>query len=60
MDSLQVRPSDFSSVKSKAIEDARNMQTLVMTEANKLGQAPPKYVLLELIGKGSFGRVYKA
>jgi hypothetical protein len=56
---LQVRPSEFSSVKTKAVEDARQMQATVLDVASKTGKDPPKYVLLELIGKGSFGRVYK-
>jgi hypothetical protein len=59
MDRLQVRPTEFSSVKAKAIEDARQMQATVIELANKAGKPPPKYALLELIGKGSFGRVYK-
>ena len=56
---LQVRPSESSSVKTKAVEDARQMQAKVIEVASKAGKAPPKYALLELIGKGSFGRVYK-
>ena len=57
---LQVRPSEFSSVKTKAVEDARQMQAKVIEVASKAGKDPPKYALLELTGKGSFGRVYKA
>ena len=59
MDKLQVRPAEFSSVKTKALEDARQMQATVIEMASKAGKDPPKYALLELIGKGSFGRVYK-
>ena len=59
MEKLQVRPAEFSSVKAKAIEDARQMQASVLEAATKIGKDPPKYALLELIGKGSFGRVYK-
>ena len=59
MDRLQVRPVEFSSVKAKAVEDARQMQAQVLDIAAKEGKDPPKYALLELIGKGSFGRVYK-
>lgn len=59
MDRLQVRPTEFSSVKAKAVEDARQMQATVLDVASKAGKDPPKYALLELIGKGSFGRVYK-
>lgn len=59
MDNLQVRPVEFGHVKTKAIEDARQMQATVLELASKAGKDPPKYALLELIGKGSFGRVYK-
>lgn len=59
MDKLQVRTSEPVSVKTKAIEDARQMQASVIEAATKSGKEPPKYALVELIGKGSFGRVYK-
>jgi hypothetical protein len=59
MDSLQVRTTDPNSVKTKAVEDARQMQTKVIEECTKSGKDPPPYGLIELIGKGSFGRVYK-
>ncbi|TGO08522.1 hypothetical protein BTUL_0204g00010 [Botrytis tulipae] len=59
MDKLQVRNSEPVSIKTKAIEDARLMQASVIEAATKSGKEPPKYVLIELIGKGSFGRVYK-
>ncbi|KAF7895706.1 uncharacterized protein EAF01_009668 [Botrytis porri] len=59
MDKLQVRNSEPVSVKTKAIEDARLMQASVIEAATKVGKKPPKYALIELIGKGSFGRVYK-
>ncbi|KAE9364832.1 kinase-like protein [Stipitochalara longipes BDJ] len=59
MDHLQVQTSYRSSVKVRAIEDARQMQAAITVAANKAGKAPPKYVLDELIGRGSFGRVYR-
>jgi hypothetical protein len=59
MDHLQVQTSDRSSVKVRALEDARQMQAAITVAANKAGKAPPKYVLDELIGRGSFGRVYR-
>ncbi|KAA8570372.1 hypothetical protein EYC84_002665 [Monilinia fructicola] len=59
MDKLQVRNTEPLSVKAKAIEDARQMQASVIEAATKAGKEPPKYALVELIGKGSFGRVYK-
>ncbi|KAJ4326466.1 Serine/threonine-protein kinase PAK 4 [Fusarium piperis] len=60
MASLQVRGPDFSVTKQKAIEDAKKMQKLVTDQCSKTGKDPPQYRLSELIGKGSFGRVYKA
>lgn len=59
MDTLQVSSALRSSTKTKAEEDARAMQKCVIESCKKAGRDPPKYVLMELIGKGSFGRVYK-
>ncbi|KUJ22279.1 kinase-like protein [Mollisia scopiformis] len=56
---LQVRPQETSLVKIKAFEDARKVQAQVIEECKKKGKDPPPYVLEELIGKGSFGRVYR-
>ena len=56
---LQVRSADMNSIRTKAVEDARQMQNAVIEMCNKGGKAPPKYCLTELIGKGTFGRVYK-
>ncbi|SPJ75080.1 related to severin kinase [Fusarium torulosum] len=60
MASLQVRGPDSSVSKQKAIDDAKKMQKLVTEQSSKEGKDPPPYRLSELIGKGSFGRVYKA
>ncbi|KAK3393217.1 kinase-like domain-containing protein [Podospora didyma] len=60
MATLQVRNPDLTRTKQKAIEDARKMQVFVQEECAKDGKEGPPYVLQELIGKGSFGRVYKA
>lgn len=60
MDRLQVWPAEISANRVKAIEDARQMQQRVIEACNKAGKAPPKYKLEELIGKGSFGRVFKS
>lgn len=46
-------------VKTRAVEDARQMQAKVNEQCIKDGKDPPPYGLEELIGKGSFGRVYK-
>jgi len=60
MATLQVRGPDFSVTKQKAIEDAKIMQSTVNEQCVSAGQEVPPYILSELIGKGSFGRVYKA
>ncbi|PSR82732.1 kinase-like domain-containing protein, partial [Coniella lustricola] len=51
---------DMSVTRQKAFEDAKKMQIVVAEECSKAGQEVPPYLLRELIGKGSFGRVYKA
>ncbi|PTB75783.1 hypothetical protein M440DRAFT_1392292 [Trichoderma longibrachiatum ATCC 18648] len=51
---------NYSATKHKAIEDARAAQAVVLRECAEAGREVPPYKLLELIGKGSFGRVYKA
>ncbi|KAI9171278.1 Serine/threonine-protein kinase nak1 [Paramyrothecium foliicola] len=60
MASLQVRGPDLSVTKQKALEDAKRMQAAVAEQCTKAGKEIPAYQLSELIGKGSFGRVYKA
>ncbi|KAK4161350.1 kinase-like domain-containing protein [Cladorrhinum sp. PSN259] len=49
-----------SATKLRAIEDAMEMRSAVAKECAESSIAPPPFTLLELIGKGSFGRVYKA
>jgi hypothetical protein len=58
MDYLQV-PNITSCAKAKAVDAGRKMQASIIDAANKDGRDPPRYDLLELIGKGSFGLVYK-
>lgn len=60
MDFLSAKSADVQSTRTKAVEDARQMQVSVTEECKKSSRDPPNYILLELIGKGSFGRVYKA
>lgn len=60
MEYLSAKSANVHSTKTKAVEDARQMQASVVEECKKSSRDPPNYLLLELIGKGSFGRVYKA
>lgn len=45
--------------KAKQIKEAQDMTKVVSERAKKLNIAIPPYDLLELIGKGAFGRVFK-
>jgi len=57
---LQHLEIELSGPKQKAIEDARKAQAAIVRECIDAGTEPPPYLLSELIGKGSFGRVYRA
>lgn len=60
MQNLQHLESELSGPKQKAFEDARKAQAAIVRECAEAGKEPPPYLLTELIGKGTFGRVYKA
>ncbi|GAP87320.1 putative protein kinase-like domain [Rosellinia necatrix] len=60
MEHLQVLGAGASATKQKALDDAAKMQASVEEECARSGKPVPAYRLTELIGKGSFGRVYKA
>ncbi|KAI0378044.1 kinase-like protein [Hypomontagnella monticulosa] len=60
MATLQVYGGGLAPTRQKAFEDARKMEEAVQEECAKSGKPAPQYRLTELIGKGSFGRVYKA
>ncbi|KAI0194568.1 putative serine/threonine protein kinase [Astrocystis sublimbata] len=60
MERLQVLGAGTSASRQKAVEDAAKMQASVEEECTRSGKPVPGYLLTELIGKGSFGRVYKA
>ncbi|KAI0176037.1 kinase-like protein [Hypoxylon sp. FL1284] len=60
MATLQVFGGGPGPTRQKAVEDARKMEEAVQEECAKSGKPAPGYRLTELIGKGSFGRVYKA
>ncbi|KAJ4309042.1 Serine/threonine-protein kinase PAK 5 [Fusarium piperis] len=60
MASLNSGRAHFSATRQNAVKDAKEMQASVARECLESGKEQPPYLLLELIGKGSFGRVYKA
>ncbi|KKA27919.1 hypothetical protein TD95_003807 [Thielaviopsis punctulata] len=60
MAARQFMTGELSDVRQKAVNDARKMQAAIIKELTTQGKPIPPYELLELIGKGSFGRVYKA
>lgn len=55
-----LRASLYSTAKARALEDAAKMQRSVLEICKATEASVPPYHLTELIGKGSFGRVYKA
>jgi hypothetical protein len=55
---LQVRQPESGSHKAKAVDDARQAQAAVNEMCRLAGRPPPRWALCELIGKGSYGRVY--
>ncbi|KAK4937357.1 hypothetical protein LTR66_015208, partial [Elasticomyces elasticus] len=61
MDSTHLNPYSAATVgtKIKAVQDAKDMQALAAELANRVGLPVPDYEFIELIGKGSYGRVYK-
>lgn len=59
MTTVQLPPAEFST-KEKAAQDAQRVQASIEDECAGSGRSPPPYTLDELIGKGTFGRVYKA
>ncbi|KAG8408637.1 Serine/threonine-protein kinase PAK5 [Metarhizium acridum] len=56
----QVDAADSSRIKESAVEDAKETQSFIAEECANDGTEPPIYELMVLIGKESFGRVYKA
>lgn len=53
-------PAVPSQTRAKAIDEAQRTQAAVLHDCTAARCEPPPYVLTELIGKGSFGRVFKA
>ena len=46
--------------KQKAIQEAENQERAIHEKLKRNGHSIPKYKFLELIGKGAYGRVFKA
>ncbi|PNS20410.1 hypothetical protein CAC42_5860 [Sphaceloma murrayae] len=59
MDPSHLDPFSAAGPRTKQVQDAKDMQQIVLERANRAGTSAPPYEFLELIGKGSFGRVYK-
>ena len=59
MDPSHLDPLSAAGLRSKQVKDAKDMQQVVIERASRSGAAVPPYDFIELIGKGSFGRVYK-
>lgn len=59
MDANFLDPLSASGPKLRQIRDAQEMQQAVLDRANRTGEDLPPYEFLELIGKGTYGRVYK-
>lgn len=60
MASHRLHRNDCSATKQRALDDAKRMQVFVIESCKKLNKEIPPYQFFELIGKGSYGRVYKA
>ncbi|KAF2707467.1 kinase-like protein [Pleomassaria siparia CBS 279.74] len=58
MEPARLQPPNMGT-KLRAIEQAKEMETLVAERAKRSGDEPPPYDFLELIGKGAYGRVFK-
>ena len=46
--------------KSAAIREAKLQEEAIHERLRRIGHEIPKYTFLELIGKGAYGRVFKA
>jgi protein-serine/threonine kinase len=58
MEPARLQPP-VTGTKARALQQAKEMQDLVAERAKRSGDEPPPYDFYELIGKGSYGRVFK-
>lgn len=58
METARLQPPT-GGTKARAIQQAKEMETLVAERAKRRGEEPPAYDFFELIGKGAYGRVFK-
>ncbi|KAF2204635.1 kinase-like protein [Delitschia confertaspora ATCC 74209] len=59
MEPTRLQPPSSMGTKSRAIQQAKEQENLVAERAKRSGDEPPPYDFFELIGKGSYGRVFK-
>lgn len=59
MEPVRLQPPNMGGTKGRAMQQARDMETLVAERAKRSGEEPPPYDFYELIGKGAYGRVFK-
>ncbi|KAF2186956.1 Pkinase-domain-containing protein [Zopfia rhizophila CBS 207.26] len=59
MEATRLQPPPNVGTKSRAIQQAKEMELLVAERAKRSGDEAPPYDFFELIGKGSYGRVFK-
>ena len=59
MEPMRLQPPAMGGTKGRAIQQAKEMESLVAERAKRSGDEPPPYDFYELIGKGAYGRVFK-
>ncbi|KAF2874987.1 hypothetical protein BDV95DRAFT_304837 [Massariosphaeria phaeospora] len=59
MEHARLQPPPNVGTKSRAIQQAQEMEMLTAERAKRSGDDPPPYDFFELIGKGAYGRVFK-
>jgi hypothetical protein len=59
MEAFRLQPPPAVGIKAKAIQQAQEFEEIVAEKSRRSGVESPPYDFIELIGKGSFGRVFK-